>query len=83
MTIQALIFFSIITIIAPLFGKYIAIVFKYEYAEHELLKNKKGRWESQNWQDYFLSLMYFNIICMISTFFNYILPRRISLLCPC
>ena len=51
-----------------MFGKYIAIVFRYEYAEHELLKNKKARWESQNWQDYFLSLMYFNIICMISTF---------------
>jgi K+-transporting ATPase A subunit len=68
MIFQALVFFAIITIIAPLFGKYIAFVYRYEHAEHEQLKNKRARWESQNWQDYFLTLMYFNIICMISTF---------------
>ncbi len=68
MILQALVFFTIITIIAPLFGKYIAFIYRYEHAEHEQLKNKRARWESQNWQDYFLTLMYFNIICMISTF---------------
>ncbi|MDP4709060.1 MAG: potassium-transporting ATPase subunit KdpA [Rickettsiaceae bacterium] len=68
MIIAAIAFFSLITISAPLLGKYIAVVYKYGYAEHEILKQQQGRWTSQSWHEYFASLMYFNSLCILSTF---------------
>lgn len=64
----SLIFFALITLTAPILGKYIAWVFRYSFVEHEALKDNHGHWQSQNWQEYFGSLMCFNIICIIFTF---------------
>ena len=68
MIVASIAFFSLITISAPLFGKYIATVYQYGYAEHEILKREQGRWASQGWNEYFASLMYFNSLCILSTF---------------
>jgi hypothetical protein len=55
MIVASIAFFSLITISAPLFGKYIATVYQYGYAEHEILKREQGRWASQSWNEYFAS----------------------------
>ncbi len=68
MIIQALYFFAIITVLAPIFGKYIAYIYRYDYVDHQQLKSNTTKWKSQNWKEYFFSLMYFNIICLIATF---------------
>jgi len=68
MIFASFIFFAVITLIAPILGKYIAWVFKYSFNEHESLKHNHGYWKSQNWKEYFSSLMYFNAVCIICTF---------------
>lgn len=68
MIIPSLAFFTLITVAAPILGKYIAWVFRYNYREHEALKSNQGYWKSQNWKEYFGSLMGFNIICILFTF---------------
>ncbi len=78
MLIAVIAFFLVVTIGAPILGKYIAMIYRYEHVDHQILKNKKSRWASQNWQEYFKSLICFNIICIISTFlilyFQHYLP---------
>ncbi len=68
MIFASFIFFIVITIIAPILGKYIAWVFQYSFNEHEALKHNHGYWKSQNWKEYFASLMYFNVVCIFCTF---------------
>ena len=68
MILSSIIFFALITVVAPILGKYIAWVFRYSFIEHEALKDNHGHWQSQNWREYFGSLMCFNIICIICTF---------------
>ena len=68
MILPSLIFFALITTGAPILGKYIAWVFHYGFSEHEALKGNRGYWKSQNWKEYFSSLMSFNIICILCTF---------------
>lgn len=68
MILPSLAFFALITIVAPILGKYIAWVFRYNFSEHEALKSNQGYWKSQNWKEYFGSLMSFNIICILCTF---------------
>lgn len=68
MIIASIIFFAFITISAPIMGKYIAYIYKYDDSEQILLRNKQGIWASQNWKEYFTSLIYFNFFCIISTF---------------
>ena len=68
MILAAIAFFSFITVGAPLLGKYIAVIYKYGYEEHQVLKNQRGQWKSQRWKEYFASLMYFNSLCILFTF---------------
>ena len=68
MILPSLVFFALITVLAPILGKYIAWVFRYNFSEGEALKNNRGYWKSQNWKEYFGSLMSFNIICILCTF---------------
>ncbi len=68
MIFAVLAFFLLITIGAPLLGKYIAVIYKYGYKEHEILRNQKGQWKNQRWKEYFASLMCFNSLCILFTF---------------
>ena len=68
MILAAIVFFLLITIGAPLLGKYIATVYRYDYEDHETLKHGKGHWKSQRWRECFTSLMMFNGLCIITTF---------------
>lgn len=68
MILPSLTFFALITATAPILGKYIAWIFRYSFSEHEALKSNHGNWQSQNWKQYFGSLMYFNIVCILFTF---------------
>jgi potassium-transporting ATPase potassium-binding subunit len=68
MILASILFFAVVTIIAPLLGKYIAWVFQYNFVEHESLKSNHGYWKSQRWKEYFSSLMSFNFVCIFCTF---------------
>lgn len=63
---SAIIFFLLITITAPLLGKYIAFI----YTEKKPFMHSKNPslFSGQNWRQYFSSLMAFNLICIIVTF---------------
>ncbi len=67
MLAAALLFFAIVTLFAPIIGKYIAAIYRYDYTHHEDLRRNSGSWESQNWREYFTSLMCFNTLCIIAT----------------
>ena len=47
MIFAACIFFAVITLIAPILGKYIAWVFKYDFNAHEALKHNHGYWRAK------------------------------------
>ena len=68
MILSALIFFGIVTILAPLFGKYIAWVFFGKNLNNLIPRSKNGLLAQQPWKKYFKSLMTFNFICMFFTF---------------
>lgn len=55
-------YFILLTLMAPILGKYIAFV----YADNKSLL--PGLLRSQTWKKYFASLMSFNLICIIMTF---------------
>lgn len=63
MIIASLIFFTIVTILAPIVGKYMALVFE---CRKPILFIKVG--SGQNWREYFNSLFIFNLICILFTF---------------
>ena len=67
MILPSLIFFASITTGAPILGKYIAWVFHYGFSEHEALKSNRGYWKSQNWKEYFGSLMCTNQDLILQT----------------
>ncbi len=68
MIIPALVFFSVVTLIAPVLGQYIASVYRYDYVQHEHLKNNTGFWQSQTASEYFRSLIIFNLVCITISF---------------
>jgi len=68
MILSTLIFFLIITIVAPIFGKYIAWIFFNKNLHYITAHPKKGMIKQQTWKRYFLSLMIFNIICIFCSF---------------
>jgi len=59
----SLIFFSIVTFVAPIFGRYVYWVFFNINLNKKSLTNKQ-----QNWRGYFFSLFTFNVVCIICTF---------------
>ncbi len=69
----SVVFFSILTIIAPIFGRYIAFVYRESSNKYAVIGAKfitlliKAN-KQQNWRQYFLSLMSFNLTCIIFTF---------------
>lgn len=93
MTLPIFIFFAIVTVLAPMVGKYIAWVFdtkpssrgnKVSVGIRAFLNyfwrrrtpdghvpkwvNRHDVLRQQTWKEYFLSLMIFNLVCIISTF---------------
>lgn len=64
MIFAAIIFFVIITIIAPIFGKYIALVF----FDSTSKSRKLSFLTPQTWRQYFRSLMSFNLVCILGSF---------------
>ena len=64
MIVTSLIFFCIVTVVSPIFGKYVSLVFSSDKLK---IKNRSFI-KQQNWKEYFFSLFTFNIICIISTF---------------
>ncbi len=68
MILSALVFFSIVTITAPIIGKYIAWLFFDEPRNNLITYSPKGAIKQQTWKKYFTSLMIFNLICIICTF---------------
>jgi len=68
MILSALVFFSIVTITAPIIGKYIAWLFFDEPRNNLITYSPKGAIKQQTWKKYFISLMIFNLICIICTF---------------
>jgi K+-transporting ATPase ATPase A chain len=68
MIISTLVFFSIVTILAPILGKYIYLVFFDDRFNWFVPKVKQGVIRQQNWHEYFASLMIFNLICIVITF---------------
>ncbi len=68
MVLSALVFFSIVTITAPIIGKYIAWLFFDEPRNNLITYSPKGAIKQQTWKKYFTSLMIFNLICIICTF---------------
>lgn len=68
MILPSILFFCIITALAPLLGRYISWVFRYSFTEHEILKNDHHHWQGQTWLEYFSSLICFNLISIIFTF---------------
>ena len=67
MILSALVFFSIVTITAPIIGKYIAWLFFDEPRNNLITYSPKGAIKQQTWKKYFTSLMIFNLICIICT----------------
>ncbi len=62
-------FFTIVTIIAPIFGKYISYIFfndRLHLSIPNISKNKILK--QQDWRRYFFSLMSFNLICIFTSF---------------
>ncbi len=68
MILSALVFFFIVTITAPIIGKYIAWLFFDEPRNNLITYSPKGAIKQQTWKKYFTSLMIFNLICIICTF---------------
>jgi K+-transporting ATPase ATPase A chain len=68
MILSTLIFFAIVTIIAPLLGKYIAWVFFDKNLNNLISHSKNGLIKQQTWKRYFISLMTFNVVCIFTTF---------------
>ena len=68
MLVSALIFFSFISVAAPIVGKYISWVYTVEL-NFNSIKNLSAKYsQPQEWRSYFASLMVFNITCIIGTF---------------
>ena len=68
MILSALVFFSIVTVTAPIIGKYINWIF-FENPQNNLITDSpKGVIKQQTWKKYFTSLMIFNLICIVCTF---------------
>jgi len=68
MILSALVFFSIVTVTAPIIGKYIHWIF-FENPQNNLITDSpKGVIKQQTWKKYFTSLMIFNLICIVCTF---------------
>lgn len=68
MILSVLIFFAIVTIVAPILGKYIAWVFFNSNLNDFIPKTKNSFIRQQNWKEYFSSLMIFNLVCIVFTF---------------
>jgi len=68
MILSTLIFFAIVTIIAPLLGKYIAWVFFDKNLNNLISHSKNGLIKQQTWKRYFISMMTFNVVCIFTTF---------------
>lgn len=68
MILSALIFFSIITVTAPIIGKYIAWIFFDKNQNYLIADFQESLLKLQTWKKYFISLMIFNIVCIVCTF---------------
>jgi K+-transporting ATPase ATPase A chain len=68
MILSALVFFSIVTITAPIIGKYIGWIFFEDPQNNLITDSPKGVIKQQTWKKYFTSLMIFNLICIVCTF---------------
>ncbi|MFK7968046.1 MAG: potassium-transporting ATPase subunit KdpA [Rickettsiaceae bacterium] len=68
MILSTLIFFAIVTIVAPVFGKYIAWVFFDKNFNRFIIHSENELMKPQTWKGYFASLMTFNIVCISFTF---------------
>lgn len=68
MILSTLIFFVLVTICAPMLGKYIAWVFFNRNLNSFITRFKTGIIKQQTWKRYFKSLMIFNFICIFFTF---------------
>jgi len=68
MILSALIFFSIITVTAPIIGKYIAWIFFDKNQNYLIADSQESLLKLQTWKKYFISLMIFNIVCIVCTF---------------
>ena len=68
MILSALIFFSIITVTAPIIGKYIAWIFFDKNQNYLIADSQESFLKLQTWKKYFISLMIFNIVCIVCTF---------------
>ena len=68
MILSALVFFSIVTVTAPIIGKYINWIFFENPRNNLITDSPKGVIKQQTWKKYFTSLMIFNLICIVCTF---------------
>jgi K+-transporting ATPase ATPase A chain len=68
MILSALVFFSIVTVTAPIIGKYINWIFFEDPQNNLITDSPKGVIKQQTWKKYFISLMIFNLICIVCTF---------------
>lgn len=68
MILSALVFFSIVTVTAPIIGKYINWIFFEDPQNNLITDSPKGVIKQQTWKKYFTSLMIFNLICIVCTF---------------
>ncbi|NRB11168.1 MAG: potassium-transporting ATPase subunit KdpA [Rickettsiaceae bacterium] len=69
MLVASLIFFMVITIFAPIIGKYVAKIYTFKLYKILPINNHNYQelFHQQTWRYYFLSLMFFNIICLAFT----------------
>ena len=68
MILSTVVFFTIVTILAPILGKYVAWVF-FRNKINALSITFKERFDKpQTWKKYFKSLMIFNLVCIFFTF---------------
>lgn len=70
MIVAIILFFLLITICAPILGKYIATIYIYDGGNTNIAapKNHRILFQNQTYKEYFYSLMVFNLICMFCTF---------------
>ena len=68
MILSALVFFSMVTVTAPIIGKYINWIFFEDPQNNLITDSPKGVIKQQTWKKYFTSLMIFNLICIVCTF---------------
>jgi K+-transporting ATPase ATPase A chain len=68
MILSALVFFSMVTVTAPIIGKYINWIFFEDPQNNLITDSPKGVIKQQTWKKYFISLMIFNLICIVCTF---------------